>query len=112
MEHVIQSVLRLSISPDVMRVVGGLLTWRKNFMVLNCWIEMRTVVDQYDWCARLLAPEYYQIIFTDDIRNASYSWICKVLASNVEMGSSFFNDGRLYADVALLYAQGEHWPHE
>lgn len=47
------------------------------------------------------------MIFEDHIREASYLWLFKAMATDLEINGSFFADGNLYAGLALLYAQAQ-----
>lgn len=108
-QHVIQSAFsQLLISPTVVRVIAALLTWRNHIDIYDCWDGMRNVVDQHHELLGLTyGAKHLEMVSHDHIREASYLWLCKTLAVDVEMNASFFAEGSVYAELALLYAQAQ-----
>ncbi|KAF5326901.1 hypothetical protein D9619_004603 [Psilocybe cf. subviscida] len=105
----IQSVVSSEplIYANSLKVIAGLLTCYKHVDTRICWLETRDVSSLDE--GRGLAYEVMDriMIFEDRIREASYLWLFKAMAIDLEINGSFFADGNLYAGLALLYAQAQ-----
>ncbi|KAF5313767.1 hypothetical protein D9619_013678 [Psilocybe cf. subviscida] len=106
-DTLIQSAFaKLSIDGPLGRVPATLLTLRKLIDVSDFWEDIHPdfgPLFKWEWTSELY--KNHSLIFQEHIRDTASLWLCKRLALNVEMNGTFFSDGNLYTDVALLYAR-------
>lgn len=97
----------LSIPPSVVKVVVALLTWRKHLAVYDCWQVMSGLIDKHtEWDRLLWDTKSPLVVFQGEhIHDASYMWLYKTLAADMELKGVFLADEYVYTDLALLYAR-------
>ncbi|KAF5313755.1 hypothetical protein D9619_013718 [Psilocybe cf. subviscida] len=96
--------------PTFRRGLSALLTLRKHEEIKSGWADIPRAfnTDCTRGWERIYQPDDL-LIFHEHIRDASYSWLCRILAGGVEMNGSFLADGTVYTDLALLYSQVHEW---
>lgn len=96
--------------PTFRRGLSALLTLRKHEEIKSGWADIPHAfnTDCTRGWERIYQPDDL-LIFHEHIRDASYSWLCRILAGGVEMNGSFLADGTVYTDLALLYSQVHEW---
>ncbi|KAF5313781.1 hypothetical protein D9619_013727 [Psilocybe cf. subviscida] len=106
-DNLVQLVFsKLTVAPSLRRVPATLLTLRKLINVKGFWHDICPDFGPLsEWESTSELYVNYSLIFRDHIRDTSSLWLCKSLVKDAEMNDTFFSDGNLYSDVALLYAR-------
>jgi hypothetical protein len=93
-----------------MRVFTALLTWRKHLDIWNCWYNEDHLLDQKYGCNDLISSLNCKGGLDIDVNicEAACLWLYKILAVDAKITGLFFDDGNIYTDLTLLYAQAQH----
>jgi hypothetical protein len=97
---------KLEIDSNLRRVLAVLLTLHRLTDVSRFWDEIcHGIGPLYEWESYLELFSAFSITFPVHTRDTLLMWLCKTFVTDAEMHGTFFSDGSLYTDVALLFAQ-------